>query len=42
MQGYFNEITNFINAVEGLGNQLSTSFKEVRDVYEIIGKIKGT
>ena len=42
MQGYFNEITNYINAVEGLGNQLSTSFKEVRDVYEIIGKIKGT
>ncbi len=42
IQGYFNEITNFINAVEGLGNQLSTSFKEVRDVYEIIGKIKGT
>ena len=42
MQGYFNEITNFINAVEGLGNQLSTSFKEVRGVYEIIGKIKGT
>ena len=42
IQGYFNEITNFINAVEGLGNQLSTSFKEVRGVYEIIGKIKGT
>jgi len=42
IQGYFNEITNFINAVEGLENQLSTSFKEVRDVYEIIGKIKGT
>ena len=41
-QGYFNEITTFIDAVEGMGNQISTSFKDVRDTYEIICKIKGT
>ena len=41
-QGYFNEITNYINAVEGLGNQIPTSFENVRDTYEIIFKIKGT
>ena len=41
-QGYFNEITNYINAVEGLRNQSFTSFKKVRDIYEIICKIKGT
>ena len=41
-QGYFNEITNYIYAVEGLINQSSTSFKKVRDIYEIICKIKGT
>ena len=41
-QGYFNEITNFVNAVEGLGNKISTSFRNVRDTYEIICKFKGT
>ena len=41
-QGYFNEITIFIDVVEGMGNQISTSFKDVRDTYEIICKIKGT
>ena len=41
-QGYFNEITTFIDAVEGTGNQISTSFKNVRDTYEIICKIKNT
>ena len=41
-QGYFNEITVFIDAVEGLGNRISTSFKNVRNTYEIICKIKGT
>ena len=41
-QGYFNEITTFIDAVEGMGNQISSNFKEVRDTYEIICKIKGT
>ena len=41
-QGYFNEITTFIDAVEGLGNQISTSLKSVRDTYEIICEIKGT
>ena len=41
-QGYFNEITTFIDAVEGMGNQISSNFKDVRDTYEIICKIKGT
>jgi virulence factor len=41
-QGYFNEIENFIDAVEGLGNKISTSFRNVRDTYEIIFKIKKT
>jgi len=41
-QGYFNEITNYIDAVEYLGNQISTSLKSVRDTYEIICEIKGT
>ena len=41
-QGYFNEIINYIDAVEGLGNQISTSLKSVRDTYEIICEIKGT
>ena len=40
-QGYFNEITNFINAVEDLENQIPTSFKDVRDTYEIICKLLG-
>ncbi len=39
-QGYFNEITNFINVVEGLENQIPTSFENVRNTYEIIQKIK--
>jgi virulence factor len=41
-QGYFNEITTFIDAVQGMGNQISSNFKDVRDTYEIICKIKGT
>jgi len=41
-QGYFNEITNYTDAVEDLGNQISTSLKSVRDTYEIICEIKGT
>ena len=40
-QGYFNEITIFIDAVEGLGNQVTTSLMNVRDTYEIICEIKG-
>ena len=40
-QGYFNEITNFVDAVEGIGNHISTSFNNIRDTYEIIYKIKG-
>ena len=39
-QGYFNEITNFINVVEGLENQIPTSFENVRDTYEIIYRVK--
>ena len=39
-QGYFNEITNFINFVEGLDNHIPTSFKDVRDTYEIIYRVK--
>ena len=41
-QGYFNEITVFIDGVEGLGNRITTSLKNVRNTYEIICKIKGT
>ena len=41
-QGYFNEITNYTDAVEDLENQISTSLKSVRDTYEIICEIKGT
>jgi len=41
-QGYFNEITTFIDTVEGQGNKNLTSFKNVRDTYEFICKIKGT
>ena len=40
-QGYFNEITIFIDVVEGLGNQVITSLMNVRDTYEIICEIKG-
>ena len=39
-QGYFNEITRFIDAVEGHGNPITTSLKDVRDAYAIICKIK--
>ena len=38
-QGYFNEITHFVNAVEGRSNHITTNFKDVRDAYEIISKI---
>ena len=39
-QGYFNEITHFVDAVEGHGNPITTSLKDVRDAYAIICKIK--
>ena len=39
-QGYFNEITHFVNAVEGHGGHITASFKEVRDTYELISKIR--
>ena len=35
-QGYFNEITHFVDAVEGHGDHITTSFNDVRDAYEII------
>ena len=42
IQGYYNEISNFIDAAEGLRHQNLTSFESVRDTYEIICKIKET
>ena len=34
-QGYFNEITHFVDAIEGRGDHICTKFKDVRDTYEI-------
>ena len=38
-QGYLNEISHFVDAVEGHGGHIATSFKDVRNAYEIICKI---
>ncbi|MBQ9286202.1 MAG: hypothetical protein IJ209_07990 [Bacteroidaceae bacterium] len=35
-QGYFNEITHFVNAVEDHGNHITTSFNDTRVTYEMI------
>lgn len=39
-QGYFNEITAFVNAIEKGENNILTDIAELRDTYEIIFKIK--
>ena len=39
-QGYFNEIAHFVEAVESHGTHITTKFKDVRDTYETICKIR--
>lgn len=39
-QGYFNEITAFVNAIEKGENNILTDIAELKDTYEIIFKIK--
>lgn len=39
-QGYFNEITAFVNAIEKGENNILTDIAALRDTYEIICKIK--
>lgn len=39
-QGYFNEVTAFVNAIEKRENNILTDITELRDTYEIISKIK--
>ena len=38
-QGYYSEIAHFVDAIEGRGHHITTSFKDVRGVYEIISKV---
>ena len=39
-QGYFSEIAHFVDAVEGHGDYIPTKFKDIRDTYEVLSKIR--